>query len=149
MIVGRSVNFSDPDPVAEGQTNPIRRDVFQIPGGQSITLRVVADNPGTWFLHCKFYSILFLYKNYLFSKIMVLFFLVVVTFTGHIEWHLEVGLAMQFIEAPLVAQQRNEIPQRIFDNCKALNQLSSGNAAGHQDPNDLTGLPQGPFIKNS
>ena len=56
---------------------------------------------------------------------------------------------MQFIEAPLQAQQRNKIPQRIFDNCKALGQLSSGNAAGHQDPNDLTGLPQGPFIKKS
>lgn len=56
MIVGRSLNFSDPEldsPVVEGQANPIRRDVFQIPPGQSITLRVVADNPGSWFLHCK------------------------------------------------------------------------------------------------
>ena len=52
MLVGRSVNFSDPDPVIEGLTNPIRRDVFQIPAGQSITLRVVADNPGAWLLHC-------------------------------------------------------------------------------------------------
>ena len=56
MIVARSLNFSDPAqnlPVVEGQANPMRRDVFQIPSGQSITLRVVADNPGTWFLHCK------------------------------------------------------------------------------------------------
>ena len=56
MIVGRSLNFSDPTqnfPVVEGQSNPMRRDVFEIPSGQSITLRIVADNPGTWTLHCK------------------------------------------------------------------------------------------------
>jgi iron transport multicopper oxidase len=53
MIVARSSNFSDPVPVVEGQANPIRRDVFQIPSGESITLRLVADNPGTWFFHCK------------------------------------------------------------------------------------------------
>jgi Multicopper oxidase len=63
MIVGRSSNFSDPElsRVVEGQANPIRRDVYQIPSGESITLRVIADNPGTWFFHCKsslfFYSI--------------------------------------------------------------------------------------------
>ena len=70
-------------------------------------------------------------------------------YTGHIEWHLEVGLAMQFIEAPLQVQQRNTIPQGMYDNCKALGQLSSGNAAGHQDdPLNLKGLPLGPFIQN-
>ena len=62
MIVARSLNFSDPaqnPPVVEGQANPIRRDVYQIPSGQSITLRVVADNPGAWFLHCKFLKYFF------------------------------------------------------------------------------------------
>ena len=64
MIVARSLYFSDPEldlPVVEGQVNPIRRDVFQIPPGQSITIRVVADNLGVWFLHCKstfFFSLL-------------------------------------------------------------------------------------------
>ena len=56
MIVARSLNFSDPTldpPVVEGQANPIRRDTVQIPAGQSVTLRVVADNPGAWLLHCK------------------------------------------------------------------------------------------------
>ena len=75
--------------------------------------------------------------------------LIFAVYTGHIEWHLEVGLVMRFIEAPLQVQQRNKIPQSIFDNCKALGQLSSGNTAGHQDAYDLTGLPQGPFIQNS
>jgi len=121
MIVARSLNFSDPEldsPVVEGQANPIRRDVFQIPPGQSITLRVVADNPGAWLFHC------------------------------HIEWHLEVGLAVQFIEAPLQVQRRNTIPQGMHDSCTALGQPSFGNAAGHQDPFDLQGLPLGPFIQN-
>ena len=40
-------------PIVEGQQNPMRRDTFEIPAGTSITLRVVADNPGTWILHCK------------------------------------------------------------------------------------------------
>ena len=70
-------------------------------------------------------------------------------YIGHIEWHLEVGLAMQFIEAPIQVQQRNTIPQNMYDSCKALNKLSSGNAAGHQnDPLDLQGLPLGPFHQN-
>ena len=55
---------------------------------------------------------------------------------------------MQFIEAPLQVQQRNTIPQSMYDNCAALNQLSSGNAAGHQnDPLNLQGLPLGPFLQ--
>jgi iron transport multicopper oxidase len=71
------------------------------------------------------------------------------TDTGHIEWHLEVGLAMQFIEAPLQVQQRNTIPQGMYDSCSTIGQLSSGNAAGHQDdPLDLQGLPLGPFLQN-
>jgi iron transport multicopper oxidase len=63
MIVARSLNFSDPDldnTVVEGQANPIRRDVFQIPSGQSVTLRVVADNPGAWILHCKLRKLFYL-----------------------------------------------------------------------------------------
>ena len=56
---------------------------------------------------------------------------------------------MQFIEAPLQAQQRNKIPHQIIDNCKKLGQPTSGNAAGHQNPFDLRGLPRGPFIKDS
>ncbi|KAF8816070.1 ferroxidase [Phlegmacium glaucopus] len=123
MIVGRSLDFTSTDPtlnppIVEGQLNPIRRDTIQIPAGESVTLRVIADNPGTWLLHC------------------------------HIEWHLEVGLAIQLIEAPLQAQERNAVPQVMYDHCKALGQLSSGNAAGHLSPLDLDGLPSGPFPQN-
>ncbi|KAF9530009.1 ferroxidase [Crepidotus variabilis] len=121
MIVGRSTDYTSDDtslnpPIVEGQANPMRRDVFQIPSGQSITLRVVADNPGVWFLHC------------------------------HIEWHLQAGLAMQFIEAPLEAQKYiSNFPPVLNDHCKALGHPISGNAAGNSDPTDLTGLTAGPY----
>ncbi|KAJ8087400.1 ferroxidase fet3 [Marasmius tenuissimus] len=97
-------------------SNPLRRDTFHIPSGASATLRFVADNPGVWFFHC------------------------------HIEWHLEAGLALQFIEAPLQAQSLSpNFPQKLKDNCQALGKPISGNAAGNQGSDDLRGLKTGPF----
>ncbi|KZP14645.1 multicopper oxidase [Athelia psychrophila] len=120
MLVGRSANYTSHDPsvntpTLEGQANPMRRDTVQIPSGASVTMRFVADNPGVWFLHC------------------------------HIEWHLEVGLAIQLVEAPLVAQKRNHMPQVLNHQCRALGLPVSGNAAGHANPADLAGLPLGPY----
>jgi len=121
QIVGRSLDYTSSDPalnppIVEGQTNPIRRDTIQVPSGESATLRVVADNPGVWFFHC------------------------------HIEWHLEVGLAVQLIEAPQIAQQYiSNVPQALYDNCKALDKPISGNAAGFASATDLQGLPLGPY----
>ncbi|KAI3607117.1 laccase [Moniliophthora roreri] len=49
--------------------NPVRRDVVNSgKGGDNVTFRFFTDNPGPWFLHC------------------------------HIDWHLEVGLAVVFAE---------------------------------------------------
>lgn len=64
---------------------------------------------------------------------------------GHIEWHLQVGLAIQLVEAPLQMQERNTVPQTLYDQCQALGLPISGNAAGHADVNDLSGLPLGPY----
>ncbi|EDR02682.1 ferroxidase, multicopper oxidase [Laccaria bicolor S238N-H82] len=121
MLVGRATDYTSSDPtlnppIIEGQANPIRRDVVGIPSMGSATMRVVAGNPGVWFLHC------------------------------HIEWHLEVGLSVQFVEAPLQAQQHNGVPQKLLDNCKALNNIpTSKNAAGIASATDLHGLPLGPY----
>lgn len=54
---------------------------------------------------------------------------------------------MQLIEAPLLAQQRNTVPQKMYDNCAALNTLFSGNAVGHssESATDLSGLKVGPY----
>jgi len=74
QIVGRSTDYTSDDPelnppLVEGQANPIRRDTVQVPSMSSVTMRFVADNPGSWFFHC------------------------------HIDWHLSVGLAVVFVEA--------------------------------------------------
>jgi iron transport multicopper oxidase len=58
MLVGRSEDYTSSDPtlnppLVEGQANPMRRDTVLIPSMGSVTLRLVADNPGVWFFHCK------------------------------------------------------------------------------------------------
>ncbi|KAA1476163.1 ferroxidase [Dentipellis sp. KUC8613] len=128
QLVGRAQDYTSDDPelnppIVEGQANPMRRDTVQVPSMNSVTLRVVADNPGAWFFHC------------------------------HIEWHLEVGLAVTLIEAPLEVQSRaqNGIkpPQALVDQCSALGLPVSGNAAGHASTTDLSGLPLGPYQQNN
>lgn len=57
QIVGRSEDYTSDNatlnpPIVEGQKNPMRRDTVQVPSGTSVTLRVIADNPGAWFFHC-------------------------------------------------------------------------------------------------
>jgi len=81
QLVNRAEDYTSSDPtlnppIVEGQANPIRRDTIGVPGGSSAALRLMADNPGAWLLHC------------------------------HIEWHLEAGLAVTFVEAPAEMQQR-------------------------------------------
>ncbi|KAK7059678.1 Fet3 protein [Favolaschia claudopus] len=119
QIVSRSSDYTSDDPsviTMANQTNPIRRDTVQIESMGSATLRVVMDNPGAWLFHC------------------------------HIDWHYSVGLAIVIAEAPLEAQKfANAVPAFIQDNCKALGHPVSGNAAGHQDPMDLSGLKLGPY----
>jgi len=91
------------------------------------------------------------YSPLIFSNFFFLFLFSLfpsLSLIGHIEWHLEVGLSIQLIEAPLQAQQRNTLPQAMYDNCEAIGQSTSGNAAGHLSPLDLSGLPSGPFPQN-
>lgn len=123
QVVGRAANYTSPDPadnppVVEGQANPIRRDTVHVAGGGAATIRFVADNPGVWLLHC------------------------------HIEWHLEAGLALQFIEAPLEVQSRHStVPAVMFDHCRKLGKPYEGNAAGKMSVTDLSGLKVGPFVQ--
>ena len=64
---------------------------------------------------------------------------------------MQAGLAMTFIEAPLQIQERAKgvFPQFITDQCTKQDIPVSGNAAGHSDPFDLTGLPSGPYPQNN
>jgi iron transport multicopper oxidase len=90
---------------------PMRRDTLLIMGGGNAVIRFQANNPGVALFHC------------------------------HIEWHVEAGLTMTFIEAPTQLQAQNlEIPDNHRRSCEALGIPMKGNAAGN-DENwlDLTG----------
>ncbi|RUS21464.1 Cupredoxin, partial [Endogone sp. FLAS-F59071] len=66
--------------------NPLRRDTSTIPPMGWTVIRFVADNPGIWAFHC------------------------------HIDWHMEAGLAMQFVELPRQIERLN-IPQHVLHDC--------------------------------
>lgn len=72
----------------ELQPNPIRRDTVVVPAGGFAIIQFVADNPGVWMFHC------------------------------HVDWHFEAGLAVQFVEAPLVMQERIRVPDFIINSCR-------------------------------
>lgn len=107
QVIERSDAFDDPtdfDPNnrTDYPKSPMRRDTVYVNGNGYMVFRFVADNPGVWFFHC------------------------------HIEWHLDQGLALQFIEAPEDLYDL-DIPQQHYDVCKATNQPTEGNAAGNKD----------------
>ncbi|KAG2222226.1 hypothetical protein INT45_010639 [Circinella minor] len=115
QIVGRGAGVYDGDESKVEKwylENPIQRDTVQVPAESFTIIRFRADNPGVWFFHC------------------------------HIEWHLESGLAVTFIEAPEVAQQRMTLPQAFNDICEAGNIPTNGNGAGKEGL-DLKGAPSG------
>ena len=87
-----------------------------IQAGGSAVFRFKVDNPGITLFHC------------------------------HIEWHVEAGLSMVFIEAPAELQKLNlQIPQNHKDACKAMGIPMKGNAAGNTNNwLDLTGAPTEP-----
>ncbi|KAF9493875.1 laccase [Pleurotus eryngii] len=68
--------------------NPVRRDVVSIGGrGDNVTIRFVTDNNGPWFLHC------------------------------HVDWHLDLGLAVVLAENPRDVAYDEPIPQAWYDLC--------------------------------
>lgn len=72
--------------------------------------------------------------------------LMIFTTAGHVEWHLEVGLAIQLVEAPVEAQKlKGNLPLIMNEHCAALGKPTAGNAAGRQSATDLSGLPLGPY----
>jgi iron transport multicopper oxidase len=61
-------------------------------------------------------------------------------FHCHIEWHMDSGLAVVLVEAPIELQKTLTIPQDHWQACDASNTLKEGNAAGNtEDFYDLAG----------
>lgn len=81
----------------------MRRDTVKVPSGGAIVLRFVANNPGVFLFHC------------------------------HIDWHVESGLTVTFIEAPL--QLQKIFPQGVLGlqrgMCKKAGIPTDGNCSGN------------------
>ena len=86
---------------------PMRRDTLLVRPNGHIVMRFRSDNPGAWLFHC------------------------------HIEWHVDSGLLMTFVEAPEVLQTQMNVPGAIpedhFESCRNMDPPMSyaGNAAGN------------------
>lgn len=115
---GEPVDDSDPPEAFDPENHedypeyPMMRDTVYVNPQSYMVLRFKADNPGVWFFHC------------------------------HIEWHLEQGLALVFIENPEEMQKTES--QQLTDNfvlvCNNVGVPAIGNAAGNdKDFLDLTG----------
>ncbi|GAA5939105.1 uncharacterized protein JCM15063_004427 [Sporobolomyces koalae] len=118
--VAQDVTSDDPElnpPHTLHQANPMTRDTIIVPAGGAVNIAFRADNPGAWIFHC------------------------------HIQWHMEAGLAVVFMEDPLGAQRTMTLPQQITDQCAALGISSTGNAAGKMSTTDLKGAPKGPLTQ--
>lgn len=97
----------DPKSLTNGSVTfpatPMRRDTLLVRPNGNFVIRFKSDNPGVWLFHC------------------------------HIEWHVDSGLILTFIEAPLQLQTQlaGKIPTDHIDSCKAQAMGYEGNAAGN------------------
>jgi iron transport multicopper oxidase len=111
----------DPESLTNGSLvlpkRPMRRDTLLVRPNGHIIMRFQATNPGVWIFHC------------------------------HIEWHVDSGLTMTFIEDPLMLQETLTIPDDHYAACAALDppMPTAGNAAANTvDLLDLTGANVSP-----
>jgi iron transport multicopper oxidase len=100
---------------------PLRRDTILIYGNGYAVIRFKVDNPGITLFHC------------------------------HIEWHVEAGLTMVFVEAPTELQKLGlVIPDSHKNVCNKQGIHMKGNAMGREGGSwlDLTGTPTLPDIND-
>lgn len=116
QVVWRQEDLTSDDPADKpefnpNQTNPIRRDTVMVPPAGRVAIRFIADNPGAWFFHC------------------------------HIDWHLASGLALVMIQGPEVFQQMyGDMPSTLYEQCRAQNMNTTGNAGGIPNSTTYFGL---------
>lgn len=96
-------------PYEEGKSqlsavNPLRRDTATVPYKGHTVIRFKADNPGVWALHC------------------------------HIEWHVTVGLVMQFVELPDELRAMH-IPRQVAQLCDTAPPAGFKAHTGFMPPN--------------
>ena len=98
----------------EGAAGPIRRDTVTVPAGALADQLGVQDNPG--------------YCLLLFGLHRALTFCTTGAwaFHCHMAGHMEAGLAVVVIEAPLSAEKTTRLPQYMLDQCAAQGISPSG-----------------------
>ena len=113
----------DPEALKNGSVkypaSPMRRDTLLVRPNGHFVIRFRSDNPGVWLFHC------------------------------HIEWHVDSGLILSFIEAPLALQKQlsGKIPEDHFDACRAQGMAYQGNAAGNtKNLLDISGMNVSPGL---
>lgn len=115
QVIARSDANAQPFP---GKINPkdiakypLKRDTIQVRANGYLVIRFRADNPGINLFHC------------------------------HIEWHVEAGLTVTFVEAPLMLQKKQgKVPEDHLAVCRAQGIKTEGNAVGNTaDHFDLSG----------
>jgi iron transport multicopper oxidase len=126
QVIARSGAGPDDGPLAipkdyakKAPDVPMRRDTLLIYGNGYAVIRFKVDNPGITLFHC------------------------------HIEWHVEAGLTLVFVEAPTELQKLGlVIPDSHKDVCKKQNIPMKGNAMGRDGDKwlDLSGTPTLPDI---
>lgn len=90
---------------------PMVRDTVMVNPNGFIVLRFKAENPGVWFFHC------------------------------HVDWHLEQGLAITLVEAPLEMQKSQKpVDMTHLAACAANEIPTKGNAAGRSGVSDAEWL---------
>ncbi|KAI9502390.1 Cupredoxin, partial [Coemansia spiralis] len=80
---------------------PMRRDTLMVRAWNYVKVRFRADSPGVWFFHC------------------------------HMSTHLYLGLAVTFVEAPLLLQKQIQVPDEYYKMCQKQSIKTSGNGAGN------------------
>ncbi|KAI8323255.1 hypothetical protein GQ54DRAFT_296829 [Martensiomyces pterosporus] len=81
---------------------PMRRDTLLVHSLEYLKIRLRADNPGVWLLHC------------------------------HMDIHFAMGMVVTFVEAPDVLQKRQRVPDKLITQCQQQGIKTSGNGAGNQ-----------------
>lgn len=121
QVISRSLGSEDDDepevydPSNPDHTNfpsyPMVRDTVHANPNGFIVLRFKADNPGVWFFHC------------------------------HVDWHLEQGLAITLVEAPLEIQSEQARTEASHLEACAYHLIATkGNAAGNYGQSELAWL---------
>ncbi|CAO1638951.1 unnamed protein product [Sympodiomycopsis kandeliae] len=116
-VVHKSMDVTSDDPSinppydpTKVYDGPIKRDTVMVPSTGSATIRFRADNPGAWVFHC------------------------------HLDWHFSSGLAMLFVEAPEIINERLTIDPAQQALCHSAGISTTGNAAGLNSTTDFANL---------